>query len=74
MFRDEFEGGLVFKVHGLVYHSTLGLRVIKKKKKKRRFEFGAVGRKRGLVEKHTELNPGSLSKSGQENYCTLVTS
>jgi len=25
-------GGLVFKAHRLVYHSTLGLRVIKKKK------------------------------------------
>ena len=29
-----FRGGLVFKAHRLVYHSTLGLRVIKKKKKK----------------------------------------
>ena len=28
-----FRGGLVFKAHRLVYHSTLGLRVIKKKKK-----------------------------------------
>ena len=27
-----FPGGLVFKAHKLVYHSTLGLRVIKKKK------------------------------------------
>ena len=27
-------GGLVFKAHRLLYHSTLGLRVIKKKKKK----------------------------------------
>ena len=31
-----FRGGLVFKAHRLVYHSTLGLRVMKKKKK-----FGA---------------------------------
>jgi len=29
-----FRGGLVFKAHRLLYHSTLGLRVIKKKKKK----------------------------------------
>ena len=29
-----FRGGLVFKVHRFLYHSTLGLRVIKKKKKK----------------------------------------
>jgi len=27
-----FRGGLVFKAHRLVYHSTLGLSVIKKKK------------------------------------------
>jgi len=27
-----FRGGLVFKAHRLLYHSTLGLRVIKKKK------------------------------------------
>ena len=30
-----FIGGLVFKAHRLVHHSTLGLRVIKKKKKKK---------------------------------------
>ena len=28
-----FQGGLVFKAHRLLYHSTLGLRVIKKKNK-----------------------------------------
>ena len=28
-----FPGGLVFKAHRLLYHSTLGVRVIKKKKK-----------------------------------------
>ena len=33
---QRFRGGLVSKVHRLVYHSTLGLRVIKKKKKKKR--------------------------------------
>jgi len=30
---QRFRGGLVFKVHRLLYHPTLGLRVIKKKKK-----------------------------------------
>jgi len=29
---NRFRGGLVFKARRLVYHSTLGLRVIKKKK------------------------------------------
>jgi len=28
-----FRGGLLFKAHRLLYHSTLGLRVMKKKKK-----------------------------------------
>jgi len=46
-------GGLVFKAHRLVYHPTLGLRVIKKKKKKKNlvefrllFNEGAVGEQR----------------------------
>jgi len=32
---QRFQGGLVFKAHRLLYHSTLGARVIKKKKKRR---------------------------------------
>ena len=32
MYFSWFRGGLVFKTHRLLYHSTLGLRVIKKKK------------------------------------------
>ena len=32
-FVQRFRGGLVFKAHGLLYHSTPGLRVTKKKKK-----------------------------------------
>jgi len=31
---QRFRGGLVFKARRLLYHSTLGWRVIKKKKKK----------------------------------------
>jgi hypothetical protein len=30
---ERLRGGLVFKAHRLLYHSTLGSRVIKKKKK-----------------------------------------
>jgi len=33
---QRFRGGLVFKAHRLLYHSTLGLRAIKKKKKRKR--------------------------------------
>ena len=31
--RQRFRGGLVLKAHRLLYHSTLGLKVIKKKKR-----------------------------------------
>jgi len=31
---QRFGGGLVFKAHGLVYHWTLGMRVMKKKKRR----------------------------------------
>jgi len=31
---QRFRGGLVFKAHRLVYHSTIGWRLIQKKKKK----------------------------------------
>jgi len=40
---QRFRGGLVFEAHRLVYHSTLGLRVIKQKKKKRRTVGSGVG-------------------------------
>jgi len=32
--QHKFREGLVIKAHRLVYHSTLGWRVVKKKKKK----------------------------------------
>ena len=38
---QRFRGGLVFKAHRLLYHSTLGLRVIKKKTR------GVVGQEEG---------------------------
>jgi len=46
-----FRGGLVFKAHRLLYHSTLGLKVIKKKKKDGRRERGEERgeERRGLV-------------------------
>jgi len=40
---NRFRGGLVFKAHRLVYHSTLGSRVIKKKKKKKKNCSGHAG-------------------------------
>ena len=43
---QRFRGGLVLKAHRLLYHSTLGLRVVtkKKRKKKRKKGRGAVPR------------------------------
>ena len=53
---QRFRGGLVFKAHGLLYHSTLGLRVIKKKKKKKKKQkngcasgFGSSTPRRPLI-------------------------
>jgi len=40
---QRFRGGLVFKAHRLLYHSTLGLRGIKKKKKRRRRPVAHLG-------------------------------
>ena len=37
---ERFRGGLVFKAHRLLYHSTLGSRVITKKKKEKKVEGG----------------------------------
>ena len=45
---QRFRGGLVFKAHRLVYHSTLGLRVIKKKKVWRLFQGYRVWEARNL--------------------------
>ena len=43
--RERFRGGRVFKAHRLLYHSTLGWGVIKKKKKGGRYqERGGVAR------------------------------
>ena len=44
-----FQGGLVRKAHRLVYHSTLGSRVIKKKKKTSERKCGNTGKVGGDV-------------------------
>jgi len=40
---QRFRGGLVFKAHRLVYHSTLGWKVMKKKKKKKKKKHRGLG-------------------------------
>ena len=37
---QQLRGGLVFTAHGLLYHSTLGLRVIRKKKRNHQHVLG----------------------------------
>ena len=44
-----FRGGFVFKAHGLVYHLTLGWRVIKKKKKRCAHQEDLVPRTAALM-------------------------
>ena len=39
---QRFRGGLVFKAHRLLHHSTLGLKVMKKKKKVRPSIFKCI--------------------------------
>jgi len=66
-FRNVFRGGLVFKAHRLLHHSTLGLRVIQKKKKGRlrlllklRWRAGRGGRagNRGeTAAEHSSVTP-----------------
>ena len=50
-----FRGGLVFKAHRLLYHSTLGLRLIKKKKKCGWAK--ALYRGASLIRKRSPLGP-----------------
>jgi len=58
----QFRGGLVFKADRLLYHSTLGLRVIKKKKKKGRVlskKKRVVYRGASLIRNRPPLGPYS---------------
>ena len=61
-----FRGGLVLEAHMLLYHSTLGLRVIKKKKK----PGGGRGVGGGLLGNSTEICGGSEAGS----YLRLIDS
>jgi len=53
---QRFRGGLVFKAHRLVYHSTLGLRVIKKKRRESEEEAA----RRSLLAPAAESTGGSV--------------
>ena len=70
---NRFRGGLAFKVHRLLYHSTLGARVIKKKKKRSEAERGQYkswpgeyvpNQSRGSTP--TRLTQRSKSERGQQ--------
>ena len=67
---ERFRGGLVFKAHRLLYHSTLGSRVIKKKKKIHKPDSGEHQHK-GLVfgvragPQCREREVGAISKGGR---------
>ena len=55
--------GLVCKAHELVYHSTLGWREIKTKKKKYRFGLGDVERRRARENRVLE-DPPDVEEEG----------
>ena len=57
-----FRGGLVFKTHKLLYHSTLGWTVIKKKKKKK-VEGNRTSRSSGNAERN-EMSEPAISGFG----------
>jgi len=62
---NRFRGGLVFKAHRLVYHSTLGWRVIKKKKSLKWNMEGESGPLRAVhVSRHKW--PGGLVSRGSQ--------
>ena len=68
---QRFRGGLVFKAHRLLYHSTLGLRVMMKKKKKQCRGFismrtcsrGCTIVVAGCAEGRASLGPDCLIRS-----------
>ena len=55
---QRFRGGLVFKAHRLLYHSSLGSRVMKKKKRARKLQSALkLSSERGTCEavgKHSD--------------------
>jgi len=63
------DGGLVFKAHRLVYHSTLGWRVIKKKMKKMAHNLFEEEPRARAPEARLHLFPGvGFRLSGRPNY------
>jgi len=62
---ERFRGGLVFKAHIRSYHSTLGLRVIKKKKKK-------VHSRNPPVVHCVEVGPPFFRRRGPGSRCTRL--
>ena len=74
---QRFRGGLVFKAHRLFYHSTLGLRVIKKKRRvEGRNLIGVAPEPRGLaVSWQARANgwtalAGKGWREGDPGWCT----
>ena len=66
-----FRGGLVFKAHRLLYHSTLGLRVIKKKDEGHgrggTYHFSSAGPSSSSRARHNLSGPHDLSDSFLSN-------
>ena len=72
---ERFRGGLVFKAHRILYYSTLGLRVIKKRRRgaqaaRRRLQASVSGGNglNGFTDFHTENGSGQ----GQDLALTVL--
>ena len=63
---QRFRGGLIFKTHGLVYHSTLDLRVLNEKKQNNLKGFEDFPLKNGSGQGHnlTALSVASSLETG----------
>ena len=79
---EGFRGGLVFKAHRRLYHPPLGLRVIKKKRKKCGVEVFSTGQRAGatrVVRGAREREPimvlvmARVRHSGESSFINSVT-
>ena len=72
---ERFRGWLVFKAHRRVYHSTLGLRVIKKKKERsrKRKRVGGAGRVESSCLQGGSVRGGSgCLRGGSGKWCVCL--
>jgi len=68
---QRFRGGLSFKVHRLLYHSTLGLRVMKEKKRGLRHQESHCSRMCGVLDPDNLRTPTMSVTHNPHNVLNL---